>query len=54
MPTEIHPDPFTWAQAPPTADQSFQAGSSTISPTPPESSLNQAVLDLFLRGGARD
>lgn len=50
VPTEIHPDPFTWTQAPPTADQSFQPGASTISPTPPESSMNQAVLDPFLRG----
>lgn len=50
MPTEIHPDPFTWTQAPPTADQSFQPGASAISPTPPESSKNQAVLEPFSQG----
>lgn len=54
MPTEIHPDPFAWTQAPPTADQSFQPGASAIGPTPPESSLNKAVLESFLGGGARD
>lgn len=50
MPTEIHPDPFTWTQAPPTADQSFQPGASAISPTPPECSKNQAVLEPYLSG----
>lgn len=54
VPTEIHPDPLTCTQAPPTADQSFQLGASTISPTPPEFSMNQAILDPFLRGVARD
>lgn len=54
MPIEIHPDPFTWTQAPPTADQSFLPGASAISLTPPEFSMNQAVLEPFLREGARD
>lgn len=54
VPTEIHPDPLTWTQAPPTADQSFLPGALAVSPTPPESGMNQAVLDPFLRGGTRD